>query len=181
VQVRRALAALSDQGGSPARLRRRRDVALSAAIGIAVVALDQVTKTWAVNRLRDGRTIHVVWTLQFDLVLNQGVAFGLGKGNTGIIALIGVVVLILLATLGRAGITNRLQAVAVGLVLGGAAGNMIDRLFRHHHGAVIDFIDLQWWPVFNVADSAITCGAVLLVVSGLLHSGHHRHDRPDGH
>jgi signal peptidase II len=181
VQVRRALAALSDHGGRPARLRRRRDVALSAAIGAAVVVLDQATKTWAVNHLRDGRTIHVAWTLQLDLVLNPGVAFGLGKGSTGVIALIGVVVLILLATLGRAGITNRLQAVAVGLVLGGALGNMIDRLFRHHHGAVVDFIDLQWWPVFNVADSAITCGAVLLVLSGLLHSSQQRHARPDGH
>ena len=99
-----------------------------------MVALDQITKTWALHHLREGdRTIHVVWTLQLNFTLNKGVAFGLGKGSTSVIALIGVVVLILLATLGRAGITNRLQAIAVGLVLGGAAGNMADRLFRHHH------------------------------------------------
>jgi signal peptidase II len=77
-----------------------------------------------------------------------------------------VVVLILLGTLGRAGITNRLQAIAVGLVLGGAVGNMTDRLLRHHHGAVVDFIDLQWWPVFNVADMAIVVGGALLILSG---------------
>ena len=149
-------------------MRRRRQHALAAAVGAAVVALDQVTKTWALHHLDGGHIIHIGWTLQLNLTFNSGVAFGLGKGSTSVIALIGVVVLVLLATLGRAGVTNGLQAVAVGLVLGGAVGNMADRLVRHHHGAVIDFIDLQWWPVFNVADSAITCGAALLVLSGLL-------------
>ena len=52
----------------------------------------------------------------------------------------------------------------MGLLLGGAAGNLTDRLVRHHHGAVIDFIDLKWWPVFNVADASIVCGAILLLV-----------------
>ena len=51
--------------------------------------------------------------------------------------------------------------------VGGAVGNLTDRLFRHNGGAVIDFIDLRWWPVFNVADAAITCGAILLVLTGL--------------
>ena len=55
-------------------------------------------------------------------------------------------------------------ALAMGLLLGGAVGNLADRLVRHHHGAVIDFIDLHWWPVFNVADAAITVGALLLAL-----------------
>jgi signal peptidase II len=58
------------------------------------------------------------------------------------------------------------MAIALGLVLGGALGNLADRLIRGHGGAVIDFIDFQWWPVFNVADMAITIGAVLLVIAG---------------
>jgi signal peptidase II len=52
----------------------------------------------------------------------------------------------------------------MGALLGGALGNLADRLIRHHHGAVIDFIDLRWWPVFNVADAAITVGAALLAL-----------------
>jgi len=56
-------------------------------------------------------------------------------------------------------------AVALGLLAGGAAGNLVDRLLRDHGGAVVDFIDLQWWPVFNLADAAITCGAVALVLA----------------
>ena len=165
MQVRRAVAALTVRPATPARLRKRRQNALAAAVGAAVVALDQVTKTWALHHLANERIIHIGWTLQLNLTFNSGVAFGLGKGSTSVIALIGVVVLVLLATLGRAGITNRLQAVAVGLVLGGAVGNMADRLVRHHHGAVIDFIDLQWWPIFNAADIAITFGAGLLVLA----------------
>ena len=175
MQVRRAVTALTVRPGSRPWLRKRRHTVIAAAVGSAVVALDQVTKTWALHHLDNGHTIHIVGSLQLNLTFNPGVAFGLGKGSTSVIALIGVVVLVLLATVGRAGITNRLQAVAVALVLGGAVGNMADRLVRHHHGAVIDFIDLQWWPVFNVADSAITCGAVLLVLSGLLHGRTHSH------
>jgi signal peptidase II len=56
--------------------------------------------------------------------------------------------------------------VAMGLILGGALGNLVDRLFRHHGGAVIDFIDLQWWPVFNVADACLVVGGILLFVVG---------------
>ena len=96
-----------------------------------------------------------------------GVAFGLGKGSTGVLVLVGVVVLILIAGIGRTGLSTRLQAVAAGLVLGGSAGNLLDRLVRDHNGAVIDFVDLQWWPVFNVADAAITCGAILMVLASL--------------
>ena len=76
----------------------------------------------------------------------------------------GVALLVVLAGFSRS-LTGRLPTVALGLVLGGAAGNLVDRLFRGHDGAVVDFIDLQWWPVFNVADMAIVCGAVLLVLT----------------
>lgn len=151
--------------------RRGRLYAVALAVLAVVVAADQASKTWALHHLRD-RTIHILGSLQLNLTFNPGVAFGVGSGSSSTIVLVGVVVLVLLGALGRAGVKTSFQAVAVGLVLGGAVGNMTDRLIRHHSGAVIDFVDLQWWPVFNVADAAITCGAILLVVAGFL-----SHDR----
>jgi signal peptidase II len=68
-------------------------------------------------------------------------------------------------------VTSATLAVALGLVLGGAVGNLADRLVRGNGGAVIDFIDFQWWPVFNLADVAISCGAVLLVLRSLREPG----------
>ena len=67
--------------------------------------------------------------------------------------------------------STRLAAVAMGMIVGGALGNLGDRLFRGDagflHGSVVDFIDLQWWPVFNVADMGVVCGAVLLAITFL--------------
>jgi len=138
-----------------------------AGLAFAVVLIDQLTKTWAVNALDDGRIIHVVWTLQFALGFNSGMAFSQGEGIgpiIGVIALIAVVALLI--TLRKTGST--MSSLGVALVCGGAAGNVVDRLFRGDgwlHGAVVDFIDLQWWPVFNIADAAISVGAILLLVS----------------
>lgn len=138
-----------------------------AGLAFAVLLIDQLTKTWAVNALDDGRIIHVVWTLQFALGFNSGMAFSQGEGIgpiIGVIALIAVVALLI--TLRKTGST--MSSLGVALVCGGAAGNVVDRLFRGDgwlHGAVVDFIDLQWWPVFNIADAAISVGAILLLVS----------------
>lgn len=138
-----------------------------AGLAFAVVVIDQLTKTWAVNALDDGRIIHIIWTLQFALGFNSGMAFSQGEGIgpiIGVIALIAVVVLLI--SLRKTGST--VSSLGVAFICGGAAGNVVDRLFRGDgwlHGAVVDFIDLQWWPVFNVADAAITVGAVLLLVS----------------
>ncbi len=78
--------------------------------------------------------------------------------------------MVLLVSLRRTG--SMLSAVGIGLVIGGAIGNVADRLFRAGDGflggAVIDFIDLQWWPIFNVADMAVTVGGVILVLGSLL-------------
>jgi signal peptidase II len=135
-----------------------------AAVALVVTALDQVTKWWALNAL-DDRTIDLIWTLRLRLVFNTGSAFGLGSRYTPIIALVAVAVVLVLL---RAGSTlrGRWPLLAVGLVVGGAVGNLLDRVFREGGGllggAVVDFIDFQWWPVFNVADIAICVGAVLL-------------------
>lgn len=133
-----------------------------AGTGAAVVLLDQLTKEWALRSLADG-PVHVVWTLRLNLSINSGIAFGLGQGLGPVLVVAGVAVVALLVAFTRSARMGVLTAAAVGLVLGGAVGNLADRVFRDQ-GGVVDFIDLQWWPIFNVADAAISVGAVLLVL-----------------
>jgi signal peptidase II len=135
-----------------------------AAVAVGVVVVDQLTKGWALHRLAGG-PIHVWWRLRFALTFNSGAAFSLGPGLTPFLVAGGVVLLAVLLFIGRS-VASRPQAVALGLVLGGALGNLTDRLVRHNHRAVIDFIDLRPWPTFNVADTAVVCGAILLVLAG---------------
>jgi signal peptidase II len=141
---------------------RARRVLLMTAVAAAAVALDQFTKSLAVRELADG-PVDLVWTLRLSLSFNHGAAFGMGRGSTPIVLALGVVMLVVLVGFGRHVVERSAGAVAMGLLLGGALGNIVDRLVRDNGGAVIDFIDFQWWPIFNVADIAITCGAVLLV------------------
>jgi signal peptidase II len=155
-----------DCRATPARL-----TGLTVAVAFAVVAVDQLTKRWAVDRLSDGRDVDLVWTLRLHLAFNSGMAFSQGRGLGPVIGVVALVVVVaLLVSLRRGGST--LAAVSVGLVVGGAAGNVADRLFRTGgggflSGAVVDFIDLQWWPVFNVADACIVVGGLLLAASSL--------------
>ncbi|MFM8793920.1 MAG: signal peptidase II [Acidimicrobiales bacterium] len=149
---------------------RRRYLALAS----IVIVLDQATKTWALDALDDGHVIDVVWTLRFSLGFNSGMAFSRAEGWGPVIGVVATGVLVyLLSTLRRAG--SVASATGLALVIGGASGNLVDRLFRGDawmRGSVVDFIDLQWWPVFNMADSAITVGAVLLVL-GAFREGRH--------
>ena len=138
-------------------------------LAVAVVLLDQLSKDWALRALADGRPRHVVWTLQWNLSFNSGMAFSKGQGLGPIIGLGAVVVVIVIATSVRHS-ASRIVDIAAGLVIGGALGNLIDRLFRGDgwlHGRVVDFIDFQWWPVFNLADAAVVIGGLLLLVSSL--------------
>lgn len=148
---------------------RRLAVPLLAA---AVTAGDQASKTWALHHATPPR--HVIWTLWFDLTYNSGAAFGLGRGVTPLVEAGVVVVVAGLVVLGRRAEWGSSWAVslALGLILGGAAGNLGDRFFRHipgHRGGVVDFIAAvrvgqhDWWPVFNVADSAIVVGVIVTV------------------
>ena len=157
-----------DQAPTPTR-RGRRVSGLSLAIAAVIVVLDQITKHWAVNALADGAERHVVWTLQWNLTFNRGMAFSRGEGWGPVIGVLAfVVVLVLASTSARLG--TRLAEVAAGLLIGGAVGNLVDRLFRGDawmRGAVVDFIDVQWWPIFNIADIGVTVGAVLFAVAAL--------------
>lgn len=134
-----------------------------------IVTVDQLTKHWALGRLAGGRTIDLVGSLRFNLAFNRGMAFSRGSGLGPIIGALAFLIVIGIVLWMRRS-ARGLPAVAAGLIVGGAIGNLVDRLFRGEawlRGAVVDFIDLQWFPVFNVADSAITIGAVLMVLASL--------------
>ena len=149
---------------------RSGSIVMSLAIAALVVAVDQLTKDWALGRLADGDVIHVIWTLQFNLAFNTGMAFGRAQGFGPLIAVIATVVVVwLLVSLRRA--SSALSTVAIGSVVGGAVGNLADRVFRADgvlDGSVVDFIDFQWFPIFNVADVAINVGGILLVIGYLV-------------
>jgi signal peptidase II len=140
-------------------------------IALVVVAVDQLTKHWAVTSLGPDREIELFWTLQLNLAFNNGMAFGQGQGLGPVIAVVATLVIVyLLVTLRNQ--TSRMSTLGMGLLIGGAAGNLIDRLFRGDdgvlQGAVVDFIDFQWFPIFNIADMAINVGAGLLILSSIL-------------
>jgi signal peptidase II len=136
-------------------------------VAAAVVAVDHLTKWWAQNELV-GRDIDLLGSLRLHLTYNTGAAFSLGSRFAPVIALFAVAVVVVLLGFGR-GLRGTLPIVAVGAIVGGAIGNLLDRLLRDGSGflggGVVDFIDLQWWPVFNVADIAITLGAIGLALT----------------
>ena len=143
---------------------------LTMAIVLAVIAGDQLAKHWAVNALTGERPRHIIWTLQWNLTFNSGMAFSKGQGIGPIIGLIAVVVVVVVL-LGVRKNSNPIVAVAAGFVVGGALGNLADRLLRGDgwlHGSVVDFIDFQWFPIFNVADMAVNVGGVMFVLWSLL-------------
>lgn len=147
----------------------RHRLRLTMAIALAVIAIDQVTKHWAVNALTDEPPIHVIWTLQWNLTFNSGMAFSKGQGIGPIIGLVAVIVVVVVL-LGVRKNSNPMVAIAAGFVVGGAVGNLVDRLFRGDgwlHGSVVDFIDFQWFPIFNVADMAVNVGGVMFVLWSL--------------
>ena len=153
---------------APLGLTGRRLLIPSAAV--AVITVDQVTKTLALNHLDPDRPTHVVGPLYLALTYNSGAAFSLGTGVTPILEAVVVVLIVgLLIFSRRASRSGAIVAsAALGLLLGGALSNMGDRLFRHLpvDGGVVDFIRAaSWWPVFNVADSSIVIGVIILVLS----------------
>jgi signal peptidase II len=145
--------------------RRPRRIAVVFGAAALVVLADQLTKTWAEGRVSN-RSIDVFWTLRFRLALNPGVAFSVGRGSTGFVTAVALGVLLVVGIVAWRS-SGQMLGVALGLIMGGAAGNVADRLFRGNGGQVIDFIDLRWWPVFNVADAAITCGVLLALFANV--------------
>lgn len=128
---------------------------------LLVLALDQVTKVLVRGSLAPGEQNDVIWFLSFVHVHNPGVAFGfLGEGGLPVLLVTAAALTLLVGYFGRH-TQRRLLWLPTGLLLGGALGNLIDRL---HQGYVTDFIHFPHWPAFNVADVCITGGVVVLVV-----------------
>jgi len=150
-------------------------LALYATAAVAYV-LDRVTKLWVEAALAGRAPIEIVpGVLSFNYTTNSGGAFGLGRSApwvfAGATALVSVVIVFVSFRLDR-----RPLALALGLILGGALGNLTDRILNGPglSGHVIDFIDLQVWPVFNLADASIVVGAILLAMSSA------RREEPEG-
>ncbi len=142
---------------------------LAAAIVIAVVIVDQLTKIWAVAALSEQPIDIVGSTARFQLARNSGGAFSLvsGAGMTPVLALIAIAVAIYLVRMVRR-TSDPVMLVALSLILGGALGNLIDRFARSPgilRGGVVDFIRIGWWPIFNFADSALSVGIILLLAA----------------
>jgi signal peptidase II len=140
------------------------------ALGLLVVGLDQLTKYLIVSSLQEGESRQVIGAvLRLSHIRNSGAAFGMLRGFTGLIALgalVGVVLFVAMVVK-EPGLWTGLGAT---LVAAGASGNLVDRLFRGPvgRGSVVDFVDFRYWPAFNVADSAITIGALLIIWAGLM-------------
>lgn len=151
---------MSSRRAPQGRAGRRRPV-LTAAVAAAVLAADQVTKQLAVDHLA-GHPAHLVGPLSLELSYNSGVAFSLGAHQAWPAAVAAAALLAVLAWVARSA-RSASAATAAGLVVGGALGNLADRLVGRHAGSVVDFIRLGFWPTFNLADSAIVVGCALLL------------------
>ncbi|MBY6411336.1 signal peptidase II [Rhodococcus sp. BP-252] len=139
-------------------------------IAAVILALDLVTKIAVVRWIEPGNPVEIIGdVVTLRLVRNPGAAFSMATGMTWLLTIVAVCVVIGVIRIGRT-LRSPLWALGLGLVLGGALGNLIDRFFRAPgplQGHVVDFVSVGWWPVFNVADSSIVCGAILLVVLSL--------------
>ena len=149
---------------APQTPRRRQPLLLS--IAAVVLALDIVTKVLAVKLLTPGQPVPIIGdTVTWTLVRNSGAAFSMATGYTWMLTLIASGVVVGIFWMGRR-LVSPWWAVGLGMILGGAMGNLVDRFFRSPgplRGHVVDFLSIGWWPVFNVADPSVVGGAILLV------------------
>lgn len=156
---------------APAAERPPRRIAMLVAVAATILVLDLGSKIAVVATMADGERIPLVGDLvALVLVRNPGAAFSLATGMTWVLTLIAVAVAVGIVRYARR-LRSPGWALALGLVLGGAVGNLVDRFFRAPgplQGHVVDFVSVGWWPVFNVADSAICVGGAVLVVLALL-------------
>lgn len=166
-------AALSRSGPS------RTGIRLTAlGIGLLGLGLDQLTKYAALANLEWGQPVEVLGpVLRFTLISNPGAAFGLGSGSTLALSIFAIVAFVASLVVALPRIRQMSHAVALGLLLAGITGNLHDRLLREPsplYGHVIDFIQLPYFAIFNIADICITAAAALIIIL----SFRHREDTP---
>jgi signal peptidase II len=130
---------------------------------LAIIGLDQATKQLALSGLDDGPVDLIDGALTLRLTYNSGGAFGLLPGLPGFF-LIATVVVVVAILLWVRRIEDYRWMVPLGMVLGGGVGNVTDRIVRSTDGRVVDFIDLHWWPVFNLADASIVIGVGAIIL-----------------
>ncbi|OBY31029.1 signal peptidase II [Mycolicibacter kumamotonensis] len=154
----------ADQAPEPAAPPRRLGLLLS--VAAVVLMVDVVTKVLAVKMLTPGQPVSIIGdTVTWTLVRNSGAAFSMATSYTWVLTLIASSVVLGIIWMSRR-LVSPWWAVGLGMILGGALGNLVDRFFRapgHLQGHVVDFLSIGWWPVFNVADPAVVGGAILLV------------------
>ncbi|MFB7412795.1 MULTISPECIES: signal peptidase II [unclassified Streptomyces] len=160
-------AATEDGSAAPERPRGRRRILALFVVAVLAYLLDLGSKMLVVAKLEGREPIRVIgdW-LRFDAIRNPGAAFGMGEAFTIIFTCIAAAVIIVIIRLARK-LYSLPWAIALGLLLGGALGNLTDRIFRSpgvFEGAVVDFIAPAHFAVFNLADSAIVCGGILIVI-----------------
>jgi len=148
----------------------RRRLGLFAGVAALAYLLDVVTKVWAVRALEGAEPIEVIpGVLDLRFLRNPGAAFGMATGATFVLSLLACAVVVAVVVM-AARLRNRTWAVALGLLLAGALGNLTDRVLREPgflRGHVVDFLELPNWPVFNVADMALTFACVVVLVQSL--------------
>ena len=174
----------SPEDGTLAAARTRSKLAVLIAVAVGVFGLDAASKALVVANLTPGQPLHVIGGfLEFNLLRNSGAAFSFGTGYTVVFTLLAVVVIgVVVRFAPRLRSTG--YAVAFGLLLAGASGNLADRIFRApglFRGDVVDWIEVtRYYPVFNLADSSICIAAVLFVLLSLrgIHMDGTRGDQP---
>lgn len=144
--------------------RASRSTPIFALAAVSAIILDQILKAVVVGLMSPGQTVtvvpHVLW---LTYSTNTGAAFGLFRGS-GQVVFLASLIIVVLALAWFFWSKERIGAwsfLGLGLIIGGAVGNLADRIFR---GTVVDFIDLGWWPIFNIADVAIVVGAIIVLV-----------------
>ena len=125
-----------------------------------LIAVDQIVKGFVATQMDLFQSIELWQFIKLTYIHNTGAAFGILNGSRILFVLFTAALLVLVALVWRKAWMKRYYC-AVSLILGGALGNCIDRIFR---GYVVDFIDFTYWPVFNIADIAVVCGTILLAV-----------------
>ncbi len=167
VQAARGASLTEDRAAPGSEPVGRRRVGVLLAVALAVLAADLISKTIVVATLSDRAPVRLLGGfLKLTESRNPGAAFSIGPSMTVVFSAIAVGVIVFILRTSRQ-IRNPAWAISLGLLLGGATGNLADRLFRSpgpFRGYVVDWIWLPHWPVFNLADSSIVCGGILAVL-----------------
>ena len=134
-----------------------------ATVALAALGADQLTKHVVTRTLALDDSVHVAGPLSIHHVQNSGIAFGLFASATAVVTIVtGIAVVWMLVFFARSGSRHPVLPAALGLLIGGSVSNLVDRIRLHH---VTDFIDVRWWPAFNLADSFIVVGVAILLAA----------------